>query len=96
MIYKNDNQELQQFKQINLISYLQSKNWTIDKNDSDKKQNGFIALRKDDQKLIVKLRNGSWFYVNKKEQNKGSIIDYLKNFDDLTLGCFCTKEPNAT
>ena len=79
-------QELDQFKQISIIEYLKPKGWQVDKKDSDKKQGGFIALRKEpDHKIIVKFNNG-WFYVNKRGSDKGSIIDYLKNFENLSLG----------
>jgi hypothetical protein len=86
-MYQNDNQELDEFKKINLIEYLKLKSWTVDTKDSDKKQNGFTALRKaPDEKIIVKNNNGSWFYSNQRAKNKGSIIDYLKNFENMTLG----------
>jgi len=55
--YSYGDTELLKFKtEINLLDYLiYEQGWQIDEQDSDKKQSGFTALRKEpDQKLLVK------------------------------------------
>jgi hypothetical protein len=86
--YFHDNQELENFKKINLVGFLATKGWKVDYKDSDKKARGFIALRRNEtEKLLVKCNGEYYFYVNKRsKQGKGSIIDYLKEHDHLNLG----------
>jgi len=85
-VRKNRNDELERFKtRINLIEFIASKGYTLDKKESTKNSK---TMRKGDDKLVVTTdTDGHGIYFSARDStDNGSIIDFLQNRENLNLG----------
>lgn len=79
--------ELKRFKQeINLAEFIAKDGYYVDKKKSTK---NCIVLKNNSEKLLVGVDKitGHYFYTNlNNPQDKGTIIDYIQNRKNLSLG----------
>lgn len=78
-------QELERFKtDINLVDYLGSKGYAVDKDESSRVQ---TVLRNQEAKIGVLLsRDGHWIFYDYRTDKGGSIIDFEQSSTGKNLG----------
>jgi len=88
-VRQNNNSELEQFKtKINLVEYIASHGYTLDKKESTKNSKTMRKGDKGDDKLVVTTdTDGHGIYFSARDSaDNGSIIDFLQNRENLNLG----------
>jgi len=78
-----DNEELEQFKKINLPAYLINLGYQ----ETQKSTSKDIVLRKGNQTLLITEKDSIWVYWDTTDDsNKGSIIDFVMHYHNCNLG----------
>lgn len=82
----NNDNELEQFKtKINLVEYIASQCYTLDKKESTKNSK---TMRKGDDKLVITTDTDSHgiYFSARDSSDNGSIIDFIQNRENKNLG----------
>ncbi|WP_437186710.1 DUF3991 domain-containing protein [Planctomicrobium sp. SH668] len=78
-------QELEEFKKLDLCQYAASRGFVLDRRQSSR-SSAVLKHSNGDKLIVAKNRNGQFMYFNAKGNDNGTIIDFVQSRERCSLG----------